>query len=107
MNIDYFMNEAIKEAEKAYKSDEVPIGGLLVNNSTQSIITRNFNRMNISKNAINHCELLIIFDACKNLKSKYLQNTSLFITLEPCTMCAAAICEAQINTVYFGAYDDK
>ena len=107
MNIDYFMNEAIVEARKAYTHNEVPVGGLIVDNFTKSILVRGYNKMNNSLNAINHCEISLISKACKKLQSKYLTNTTLFISLEPCIMCAAAISEAHISKVYFGAYDDK
>ena len=107
MNIDYFMTEASVEASKAYIHNEVPVGGLIVDNTTKSILVRGYNKINNSLNAINHCEISLIFEACNKLKSKYLNNTTLFISLEPCMMCAAAISEAHISKVYFGAYDDK
>ena len=107
MNIDYFMSEAIVETRKAYIHNEVPVGGLIVDNTTQSILVRGYNKMNNSLNAINHCEISLIFNACKKLKSKYLNNTTLFISLEPCMMCSSAISEAHITKVYFGAYDEK
>ena len=107
MNIDYFMSEAIVEARKAYTHNEVPVGGLIVDNITKSILVRGYNKMNNSLNAINHCEISLISKACKKLQSKYLTNTTLFISLEPCMMCAAAISEAHIGKVYFGAYDEK
>ena len=107
MKIDYFMGEAIKEAKKALKNNEVPIGGVLIDNYSQNIISRGHNRINSSFNAINHCEIVIIIKACKKLKTKYLQNTTLFITLEPCIMCSAAISEVHIPTIYFGAYSEK
>ena len=107
MNIDYFMSEAIVEARKAYIHNEVPVGGLIVDNTTQSILVRGYNKMNNSLNAINHCEISLISNACKILQSKYLNNTTLFVSLEPCMMCAAAISEVQIDRIYFGAYDEK
>ncbi len=107
MNVDYFMNEAIIEAEKALLLNEIPIGGILVDNNTQKIISRNFNQINKSNNAIKHCELNLIFDSCKKLKQKYLNNTTIFVTLEPCSMCASAISEVHIDSLYFGAYDEK
>ena len=61
MNIDFFMNEAIKEAKKEKKLDEVPIGGVLVDNISQNIIVRGHNRVNKSNSIINHCEIHIIF----------------------------------------------
>ena len=107
MNIDYFMSEAIVEARKAYIHNEVPVGGLIVDNTTQSILVRGYNKMNNSLNAINHCEISLISNACKILQSKYLNNTTLFVSLEPCMMCAAAISKVHISKVYFGAYDEK
>ena len=101
------MSEAIVEARKAYTHNEVPVGGLIVDNITKSILVRGYNKMNNSLNAINHCEISLISKACKKLQSKYLTNTTLFISLEPCIMCAAAISKAHISKVYFGAYDDK
>jgi len=107
MNIDYFMNETIVEAKKAFNNNEVPVGGLIVDNSRKSVLVRGYNQMSSSLNAINHCEISLIFEACKKLQSKYLSNTTLFISLEPCMMCAAAISEVHISKVYFGAYDEK
>ncbi len=107
MNIDYFMKEAIIEAKKAFNQNEVPVGGLIVENTANSIIARTHNKINKLNNSINHCEILLIFEACKKLNSKFLKNTTLFITLEPCIMCSAAIKEARIKRVYFSAYDNK
>ena len=107
MNINYFMSEAIKEAEYAFVNNEVPVGGILVNKKTKQIINRSHNKVNKQKNAIYHCELDLIIDSCKKLSSKYLDNTIMFVTLEPCLMCASAIIEAHIDKLYFGAYDEK
>jgi len=107
MNVDYFMNEAIVEAKKALASNEVPIGAILVDNSSGEIISRNYNQMNRFNNAIKHCEIDLIFETCEKLKQKYLENMTLFVTLEPCSMCASAISEVHINSIYFGAYDEK
>ena len=107
MNINYFMNEAVKEAKIAYNNNEVPVGGVLVQNQTNEIITRGYNKINKKKNAIFHCEIDIIINSCKKLSQKYLNETSIFVTLEPCIMCASAISEVHIEKLYFGAYDDK
>ena len=107
MNVDYFMNEALLEAKKAFTFNEIPIGAVIVDNISNEIISRNFNQVNKSNNAINHCEIDLIYRTCKLLKKKYLDNMTMFVTLEPCTMCASAISEAHINTLYFGAYDEK
>ena len=71
MNINYFMNEAIKEAKYAFDNNEVPIGGILVNNKTNEIIGRSYNKVNEEKNAIYHCELDLIIYSCKKLSRKY------------------------------------
>ena len=107
MNVDYFMNEALLEAKKAFTFKEIPIGAVIVDNVSNEIISRNYNQVNKSNNAINHCEIDLIYRTCKLLKKKYLDNMTMFVTLEPCTMCASAISEAHINTLYFGAYDEK
>ncbi len=107
MNINYFMNEAIKEAKLAFDSNEVPIGGILVDSKTNEIIERSYNKINIKKNAILHCEIDLIINSCAKLTQKYLSNTVMFVTLEPCIMCASAIREVHINKLYFGAYDEK
>ena len=107
MNVDYFMNEALLEAKKAFTSNEIPIGAVIVDNISNKIISRNYNQVNKSNSAINHCEIDLIYRTCKLLKQKYLENMTMFVTLEPCTMCASAISEAHINSLYFGAYDEK
>ena len=107
MNINFFMKEAIKEANHAYKNNEVPVGAILVDSKTKEIIGRSYNQINKEKNAIYHCELDLIINSCKKLSSKYLNNTVMFVTLEPCIMCASAISEVHIEKLYFGAYDDK
>ncbi len=107
MNISYFMKEAIKEANNAFNSNEVPVGGILVDSKTNEIICRSHNKVNKEKNAIYHCEIDIIIQACKKLSQKYLEDTVVFVTLEPCLMCASAISEVHIDKLYFGAYDEK
>ena len=107
MNINYFMNEAIKEAKLAFDNNEVPIGGVLVDNKTNEIIERSYNKINIKTSAIYHCEIDLIIKSCEKLSQKYLNDTVMFVTLEPCTMCASAITEVHINKLYFGAYDEK
>tara|TARA_B100000674_G_scaffold94102_1_gene66573 strand:- start:268 stop:699 length:432 start_codon:yes stop_codon:yes gene_type:complete len=101
------MNEALLEAKKAFTSNEIPIGAVIVDNISNKIISRNYNQVNKSNSAINHCEIDLIYRTCKLLKQKYLENMTMFVTLEPCTMCASAISEAHINSLYFGAYDEK
>ena len=107
MNINYFMNEAIKEAKLAFDNNEVPVGGVLIDNKTNEIIERSYNKINVKKNAIYHCEIDLIINSCEKLSQKYLNDTVMFVTLEPCTMCASAISEVHIDKLYFGAYDEK
>ena len=107
MNINYFMREAIKEANNAFNNNEVPVGGILVDNKTNEIIYRSHNKVNKEKNAIYHCEIDLIIHSCKKLSQKYLDDTVMFVTLEPCLMCASAISDVHIDKLYFGAYDDK
>ncbi len=107
MNVDYFMNEALIEAKKALALKEIPVGAIIVDNNTEKIISRNYNQMNRLNNAIKHCEINLIFDTCEKLNQKYLENMTMFVTLEPCSMCASAISEAHIENIYFGAYDEK
>ena len=107
MNVDYFMNEALIEAKKAFLSNEIPVGAILVENHTQKIISRNYNQMQKLNNPIKHCEINIILETCDKLKQKYLDNMTMFVTLEPCSMCASAISKAHIESLYFGAYDEK
>jgi tRNA(Arg) A34 adenosine deaminase TadA len=101
------MNEAIKEANYALNNNEVPIGGVLIDSKTKKIIHRSYNKVNKEKNAMHHCEIDLIIHSCKALSRKYLHDTIMFVTLEPCLMCASAISEVHIDKLYFGAYDNK
>ena len=102
MNVDFFMKEAIIEADKAYNLNEVPVGGILVDNTTNKIVARRYNTINKNKKAIKHCEVNPIQETCERLKLKDLENMTLFVTLEPCTMFASAISEVHIKDLYFG-----
>lgn len=101
------MNKAIDQANKALLLDEVPVGAVLVDNNSSKILSSKHNLMNLDNNSISHAEILLINDVCKKNNSRYLQDTSIFITLEPCAMCSAAISEARIKRIYFGAFDQK
>ena len=70
MNVNYFMNEALLEAKKGLSYNEIPVGAILVDNDTQEVISRHYNQMNTFNNAIKHCEINLIFDACEKLKKK-------------------------------------
>lgn len=98
-----FMELALSLATKAKNRDEVPIGAVVV--LGDKIIAKAYNTRNKSQNAINHAEVIAISKACKKLKSWRLDDCDLYVTLEPCPMCAGAILNARIKNVYFGAYD--
>ncbi len=100
-----FMKAAIKEAEKAEKKDEVPIGAVIV--LKNKIIARGYNNTEKSQIATRHAEIVAIEKACKKLKSWRLDGAEIFVTVEPCAMCAGAIANARLKKVYFGAYEKK
>lgn len=105
MELEYYMNEALKQAEIAYELGEIPIGAVITQNC--KIISSAYNRRETGKNALYHAELEAIHKACEKLGGWRLWNCELFVTLEPCPMCAGAIVNARIPKVYFGAYDKK
>ena len=107
MNINFFMDKALEQANKALLVNEVPIGAVLVDNCSNEILASSHNLINSLNNSIFHAEILVINESCKKRKSKLLKKTTLFVTLEPCAMCAAAISEVRIDKIYFGAYDEK
>ena len=107
MNTDFYMELAIKEAKKAKKLDEVPIGAILVDQHKNEIISARHNETNSQNNPLKHAELLVIEDAFNVNRDKYLFNSVIFSTLEPCVFCASAISKARIKKIYFGAYDDE
>lgn len=104
MNED-FMREALAEAQKAAAEGEVPIGAVVVRGD--EVVGRGHNQRETGKNALAHAEILAIHDACTTLGGWRLWECDLYVTLEPCPMCAGAIINARINNVYFGASDKK
>ena len=100
-----FMKIAIKEAIKAKDKDEVPIGAVIVQDGV--VIAKAHNLMEKTQLATAHAEILAINKACKKLKSWRLDGAEIYITMEPCPMCAGAIVNARIKKVYFGAYERK
>ena len=107
MNINFFMDKAIEQANKALLANEIPVGAVLVDNNNQKIIASSHNLINSFTNSTFHAEIMVINKVCAEKKQKYLSDTTLFVTLEPCAMCAAAISESHIKRIYFGAYDEK
>ena len=107
MYTNYYMDLAIENAKKAFETNEVPVGAILVDNTTNKILASFHNEIVKQNNPIKHAEILVIEEGCKMKNSRYLDHTSIYITLEPCLMCASAISEARIGKLYFGAYDEK
>ena len=99
------MKAALKEAKKAYKKGEVPVGCVIVKNG--KIIAKGHNKKEGRRDPLAHAEMIAIRKASKRLSSWRLLDTVLYVTLEPCTMCAAAISFARIQNLYFGAIDAK
>ena len=105
MNIENFMSYAINLAEIAFNKDEVPVGAIIVKDG--EVIGRGFNQV-ISKNSVaSHAEINAINDASKNIGNYRLNNCDMYVTLEPCHMCAKAIVDARISHVYFAAREPK
>lgn len=100
-----FMEEAIRLAKMSEAEGEVPVGAVVVRNG--EIVGKGRNRREYGKNALYHAELEAIDEACKKLKGWRLWQCDLYVTLEPCPMCAGAIINSRIKRVYFGAYDNK
>ncbi|MCI2112166.1 nucleoside deaminase [Ruminococcus sp.] len=103
--VNEFMLAAYEMAKQAYDDGEVPVGAVIVRND--EIVAKGRNRREKSKNALLHAEIEAIDNACKALGGWRLWNCELYVTLEPCPMCAGAIINAHIPKVYFGAYDFK
>ncbi len=102
---EYFMNEALKEARKAIDADEIPVGAVVV--SENQIVARAHNQTQILLDVTAHAEMLAITSAANNLGSKYLDNCTLFVTLEPCIMCGAATAWTQLARLVYGAGDPR
>jgi tRNA(adenine34) deaminase len=103
--INDFMLEAINMAKLAFENDEVPVGAIIVNNG--EIIGRGFNQV-IEKHSISsHAEINAINQASQLIENYRLKGCDIYVTLEPCHMCAKAIVDARLNSLYFGAYEPK
>lgn len=102
---DKFMKEALKEAQKAYDKLEVPVGAIIVKDG--KIIARAHNLKETKYDTTKHAEILAIQKASKKLKSWRLLDCEMYVTLEPCSMCAGAIINSRIKKVYIGALDEK
>ena len=99
------MKAALKEAMKAYKIGEVPVGCVIVKDD--KIIARGYNKREINQSVIDHAEIVAIRKASKKIGSWRLEECDIYVTLEPCPMCAGAIIQSRIKNLFFGAYDLK
>jgi tRNA(adenine34) deaminase len=104
-NDEYFMRQALMEAQKAFEKDEVPVGAVVVVNN--QIIARSHNFTEHLHDVTAHAEMQAITAAAENIGGKYLSGCTLYVTLEPCVMCAGALYWSQIDRVVFGARDPK
>ena len=100
-----WMQYAYREAEKAYDKGEIPIGAVIVFDNM--IIGKGHNQVETLKDPTAHAEIIAITSAAEYLTSKVLLGCTMYITLEPCSMCAGAIVLAKLEALYFGAYDNK
>lgn len=104
-NDNYFMQQALKEANKALEADEVPIGAVIV--MQDKIIARGYNQVEMLNDATAHAEILALTSAFSYLGAKYLPDATLYVTIEPCTMCCGALYWSKIGKVVYGASDEK
>ena len=100
-----YMKEALKEAQKAYEKLEIPVGAVIVKDN--KIIARAHNLKETKKDTTNHAEILAIQKASKKLEAWRLNDCEMYVTLEPCSMCAGAIINSRIKKIYIGALDEK
>ena len=107
MTPEEYMQKALNLAKISATQDEIPVGCLIVDSDTGEIITSTHNLSQHSEDATAHAEILAIRQACQILKQNRLWDMDMYVTLEPCTMCASAISFARIKNLYFGAYDEK
>ncbi|MEZ4952081.1 MAG: nucleoside deaminase [Saprospiraceae bacterium] len=101
----HYMKQALLEAQKAYEADEVPVGAVVV--CRNRIIARAHNQTELLNDVTAHAEMLALTAAANALGSKYLDECTLFVTLEPCVMCAGALAWSQLDRLVYGAGDDK
>ncbi|HXK75694.1 MAG TPA: nucleoside deaminase [Bacteroidaceae bacterium] len=104
-NDEYYMRKALQEAEMAYEEGEIPVGAVIVSND--QIVAKGHNLTETLHDVTAHAEIQAITAAANTLGAKYLPDCTLYVSMEPCVMCAGAIAWAQVGTVVFGASDPK
>lgn len=102
---EHFMQQALKEAQKAYEAGEVPVGAIVV--CQNQIIARGYNQTEQLNDVTAHAEIIALTAAANYFGSKYLDDCTLYVTLEPCVMCAGALSWAQLGRLVYGAEDEK
>ncbi|MDO4391933.1 MAG: tRNA adenosine(34) deaminase TadA [Clostridium sp.] len=100
-----FMKEALKEAQKSYKKEEIPVGAIIVKDG--KIIARGHNLKETKTDPTKHAEIIAIQKACKRLQTWRLSGCTMYVTLEPCSMCAGSLIQARIDKVVIGTMDEK
>ena len=102
---EWYMGEALKEARKAYDKDETPVGAVIVKDG--KVIARGHNEKELKQDPTFHAEIAAIKKACKKLNSWRLNDCDMYVTLEPCPMCAGALIQARLRKLYIGTSDPK
>ena len=102
---EHFMAEALKEAKKALEKDDVPVGCVIVRQG--EIIARGYNQVELLRDPTAHAEMIALTSACEHMGAKWLIDCSVYVTIEPCSMCAGAMVLARVKNVVFGASDPK
>jgi tRNA(adenine34) deaminase len=105
MNDEFYMQQAIAQAQKAFAEDEVPVGAVIVVNN--KIIARGYNQVEKLNDCTAHAEIISLTSAFNYLGSKYLPDASLYVTVEPCLMCAGALYWSKIGRIVYGTRDEK
>jgi tRNA(adenine34) deaminase len=105
MTHEFFMRHALKEAQKAFDAQEVPVGAIIV--QRERIIAKGFNQVETLSDPTAHAEIIALTSAFNYLGSKYLPEATIYITVEPCLMCAGALHWSKIGRIVYGTGDDK
>ncbi len=100
-----FMKEALKEAQKSYKKEEIPVGAIIVKDG--KIIARGHNLKETKTDPTKHAEIIAIQKACKKLQTWRLTGCTMYVTLEPCSMCAGSLIQSRLDKVVIGTMDEK